>query len=86
MFIFLFQLVTGFGFGWLVSRNPEDVVWKKLGTACFFQAVFLGASLQSSGATFLEQLTLILLLEIPFLWGVTEGVQRGTPTSRKNRP
>ena len=37
MIALLLQGIMGFGFGWLISNDPEDVVWKKLGLVCALQ-------------------------------------------------
>lgn len=75
MIALLLQLVMGVGFGVTIARDPEDIVWKKLGIACVVMAAFLSASLHGSDATGVERMSLILFLLIPFLWGVSEGIQ-----------
>lgn len=79
------QLTMGVLFGVLVARDPEEVVWRKLGIACALTAVFLSASLHQSEATGVERMSLILFLLIPFLWGVTMGVEGRLKHDRKNR-
>lgn len=85
MIALLIQSIMGFGFGWLIASDPEELIWKKIGVACALQGIFLTGSLQASGAGVLERMALIILLIIPFLWGVTEGVKRCVVEKRKNK-
>lgn len=81
----ILQLVMGIIFGVLVARDPEEIVWKKLGITCALTAVFLSAGLQQSDASGVERMSLILFLLIPFLWGVAAGVEGRLKHDRKKR-